>query len=53
MVDRDNKTRGFGFVTFLHENSVDRVLMLKAHIVDSKPVECKRAFPKEEAQKTP
>ena len=53
MVDRDNKTRGFGFVTFFHESSVDKVFTKEAHTVDTKPVECKRAFPKEDGIKLP
>jgi hypothetical protein len=53
MVDRDNKTRGFGFITFCHENMVNKVFMQAEHIIDTKLVECKRAFPKEDGAKIP
>jgi len=49
MFDRDTqRPRGFGFITFLNEESVDRVLMNFNHnAIKGKWVECKKATPKE------
>ena len=59
MVDRDNKTRGFGFVTFFSERALNDCMYIgKTHSIDQKivslffktnnvQVECKRAFPKQ------
>jgi RNA-binding protein Musashi len=49
MFDRDTqRPRGFGFITFVNEESVDRVLMNFNHnAIKGKWVECKRATPKE------
>lgn len=41
-----NKSRGFGFVIFEHENSVDLVLEESNHVIDGKSVEVKRAVPR-------
>ena len=35
------RSRGFGFITFTHANSVDKVLALPAHTIDGKVVEPK------------
>lgn len=40
-------SRGFGFVTFTSEATVDRVVDLELHEILSKPVEVKRAEPKQ------
>jgi hypothetical protein len=41
-----NKSRGFGFVIFEHENSVELVLQDHTHVIDGKSVEVKRAVPR-------
>uniref|UniRef100_K3WL69 RRM domain-containing protein n=1 Tax=Globisporangium ultimum (strain ATCC 200006 / CBS 805.95 / DAOM BR144) TaxID=431595 RepID=K3WL69_GLOUD len=41
-----NKSRGFGFVIFEVENSVDLVLQEPNHVIDGKSVEVKRAVPR-------
>jgi len=46
------KSRGFGFVTFDEENVVDHVLS-RQHVLNGKPVELKRAIPKEKMPSTP
>lgn len=48
MKDRENgKPRGFGFVTFESEDSVEKVLAnLKEHKLMDKWVDCKKAIPK-------
>lgn len=47
MVDKDNKPRGFGFVTFTTSNAVNQVFESHEHFINGKLVECKRAVPKE------
>lgn len=48
MVDRETQhSRGFGFVTYETENSVENVLSQPVHIITDKTVECKRAIPKD------
>ncbi|KAK4482357.1 hypothetical protein RD792_009510 [Penstemon davidsonii] len=44
-----NRPRGFGFITFTTEDSVDRVLQKTFHELDGKLVEVKRALPKDAA----
>ena len=47
MVDRNtSRSRGFGFITFEHEESVDAVLRMKCEIM-GKWVEVKRAEPRD------
>lgn len=41
-----NKSRGFGFVIFEHEKSVELVLQDNNHVIDGKSVEVKRAVPR-------
>lgn len=41
-----NKSRGFGFVIFENEASVELVLQDKNHVLDGKSVEVKRAVPR-------
>jgi RNA recognition motif-containing protein len=45
------RTRGFGFVCFENEQSIDYVLNYPQHIIQGKRVECKRSIPKESDKK--
>lgn len=48
MVDKETgKSRGFGFITFDNEDSVEKVIEgYQNHKIDDKWVECKKAFPR-------
>ena len=54
MYDHDNKRpRGFGFVTFTSEESVDRVFLGGAlQTIHDKPIEIKRAVPRDQMPAT-
>ncbi|KAM8707332.1 hypothetical protein ACLKA7_011425 [Drosophila subpalustris] len=43
-----NRSRGFGFVTYAEPDSVENVQRARPHIIDSKTVDTKRAFPRHE-----
>lgn len=40
------KRRGFGYVQYEHESSVEKVLSNTIHYIDEKKIECKRSFHK-------
>jgi len=46
MDSQSRRSRGFGFVTYESESTVDAVLN-RTHVLNGKPVELKRAIPKE------
>lgn len=53
IVMMDNSTgrsRGFGFVTFESDDSVEKVIAVGTHTVNEKTVECKKAMPKAQMQ---
>ncbi|KAI8467909.1 MAG: hypothetical protein J3K34DRAFT_479842 [Monoraphidium minutum] len=49
IVHREGVSRGFGFVTFSDEMSVEKCLVV-SHMISGKKVELKRAIPKEEME---
>ncbi|CAF1058295.1 unnamed protein product [Adineta steineri] len=51
MRDRDNRSRGFGFVTYLSSSMVDALMAARPHVLDSREIEPKRAIPREESGK--
>ncbi|CAF3336471.1 unnamed protein product [Rotaria socialis] len=51
MRDRENRSRGFGFVTYLSSAMVDKLMAGRPHVLDSREIEPKRAIPKEESGK--
>ena len=46
-----NRSRGFGFVVFANESSVQQVLRSRLHTIDNKTVEVKRAIPRTEPRR--
>ncbi|CAF3409054.1 unnamed protein product [Rotaria sp. Silwood1] len=51
MRDRENRSRGFGFVTYLSSTMVDKLMAARPHVLDAREIEPKRAIPKEESGK--
>ncbi|XP_030370977.1 ribonucleoprotein RB97D [Scaptodrosophila lebanonensis] len=47
-----NRSRGFGFVTFVDAATVDNVQRCRPHSIDNKTVETKRALPRHEANRS-
>ncbi|XP_069960273.1 uncharacterized protein [Cherax quadricarinatus] len=48
----NNRSRGFGFVTFMNPDHVDAVQRARPHKVDGRLVETKRAVPRSDANNT-
>ncbi|CAF0773448.1 unnamed protein product [Didymodactylos carnosus] len=48
MKDRDNKSRGFGFVTYSDIAMVDDFMAKRPHSIDGRQIDPKRAMPREE-----
>jgi RNA recognition motif-containing protein len=40
------KSRGFGFIIFVDEESIELILSIPKHIINFKVVDCKRSYPK-------
>ena len=55
MIDRDTgKPRGFGFITFVDDNSTEKVLeSLESNYINGKWIDCKKAVPKHGETLTP
>jgi len=47
-----NRSRGFGFISYVSEATVDKVLAMPNHIINGKAVECKKAVPRSLMRKT-
>ncbi|ALC47350.1 Rbp4, partial [Drosophila busckii] len=43
-----NRSRGFGFVTYVEPGAVENVQRARPHVIDGKTVDTKRAFPRHE-----
>lgn len=47
MLNKEKKSRGFGFVIFKHYSSLQDILTKPNHVLDDKIIECKQAVPKD------
>ena len=47
VMDQNNVSRGFGFVTYEQQISVEKALIVK-HVFSDRVVDCKRAVPKDQ-----
>ncbi|CAJ0569639.1 unnamed protein product, partial [Mesorhabditis spiculigera] len=45
------RSRGFGFVTYASKEAVDAAMSMRPHVIDDKPVDVKRAIPKDAINK--
>ncbi len=51
MRDRENRSRGFAFVSFKDRGMVDDFMGQRPHTIDGRQTEPKRAMPRDEASK--
>lgn len=47
VADQNGVSRGFGFVTYDNQKSIEKALIVK-HVFSERVVDCKRAVPKDE-----
>ncbi|CAF3546165.1 unnamed protein product [Adineta steineri] len=48
MKDKEDKLRGFGFITFDDYDGVDRCILEKPHIINEKELDVRKAIPREQ-----